>query len=95
MQVANELLRWPLTKVLDMVFVDGAIIQVVPASGKVWVDLLREEEREQLIVDSRLKGDKGFRLVYYTAVNARLGPCYLCLVTGTTELVSEFKVSIP
>lgn len=95
MRVAADLLTWPVTKVLDMIFVDAAIIQVVPASGRVWVDLLREAEREQLVIDHRLRGDTGFTLVYYACINARWGPCYLWLATGSTGLVSEFKVSLP
>lgn len=92
---AGVLREWPITKVLDMVFLDGSRIVVAPASGKVWVDMLAEEEREVLVLDERLGGDHGFQLVYYAAVNARLGPCFLWLCTGTTGLVRGFRVSSP
>lgn len=95
MRIAAELLTWPLTQVLDMIFMDGAWLEILPASGRVWVDLLTEEQREQLVVDDRLEGKHGFRLGYYAAVNARWGACFLWLATGSTGLVSQFRVSAP
>lgn len=95
MRIAAELLTWPLTQVLDMIFMDGAWIEILPEGGRVWVDLLAEEEKEQLIIDERLHGKHGFRLCYYAAVNARWGPCFLWLASGSTGQVSEFRVSLP
>ena len=95
MRIARELLTWPMTEVLDMIFVDGAWIEIVPRSGKGWVDWLEEEQKEDLFLDERLDGKHGFRLCYYAAVNARWGPCFLWLATGSTGLVSEFRVSLP
>ncbi len=93
--VARELLTWPYSKRMDMVFVDGSTVFVVPEGGKVWVDTLKEADTEQLVVDERLGGSAGFKLVYYAAVNARLGVVLLWLCTGTTGLMRGFRVSSP
>lgn len=93
--VARELLTWSYNQLLDMVFVDGSSVYVVPVSGKVWVDTLTYADKEELIVDEHLGGDDGIKLVYYAAVNARWGVVMMWLCTGTTGLLRGFRVSSP
>lgn len=77
----------------DMVFIDAASIQVVPAGGKVWVSMLKEDEREHVVVDDRLNTRTGFKLAYYIAVNAQEGVLDPWAATGTTNLAQRFHVS--
>jgi len=58
----------------DMVFVDQASLRVVPGSGRVWVSMLKEKEREHIVVDEQLGGHHGFTISWYAAVNAQEGP---------------------
>jgi hypothetical protein len=96
MKIGRQLLSKDIEYLTSMVFVDSGRDEVRAMSQKVWVDTLLVDERRRMYLDPFLRGKKTIKVHFYVAVNARLGPCALVFVTGTTALPpAGYRVSPP
>jgi hypothetical protein len=92
-QLAETMAAWTTADLEDIVFVDAKKMVVDVHNVRVYFD-----DREELPVIENVhsrhpnkKKDLKF-LYYYAAVNAKLGVVHFKYVTGTTELVTGYKV---
>lgn len=96
-QAAKELLQWPEDKRHSLVFVDAASMTVCcEQRSKVWVNLLREKEREHIVFHPAFHEPHPLHLVWYVALHPHSNTRLLWLATGTSGIQGSWhKVSLP